>query len=101
MKRPLKQIFIMFFAISIAIILVDCFLVEKVSCGDEITASRDCSELPSHLDDPNLNHFDDVSCCDSLLQSDKYSICLELVCNPSADLISIYPNCIWQPPKRT
>jgi hypothetical protein len=101
MKRPLKQIFLLFFAISITISIVDYMLVDEVSFHKHLSSSRQCSELPTHADDTHLNHFDDVFYFGSEIQSNKNVNHLELVSALSADLKSKYLTCIWQPPKRS
>lgn len=99
MKQSSKKIFFLFFTISIAIVLIDCIIVGNVSCGNKITSNKECSELPSHFDDPHLTHFDDVSCFDSAIPHCKFISCVELVGILSIDLKNSYLTCIWQPPK--
>lgn len=100
MKQSQKKIFLLFFTISIAIVLVDCIITGYVSCENKITLNRECSELPGHFDDPHLTHFDDnISCFDSAIPDCKFISCIELIGFISIDLKNNYLNCIWQPPK--
>lgn len=101
MKRPLKQIFFLFFAISFAISLVDCVLVDKLSFHNQISSHSKCTDLPSHSDDSHVSHFDDVFYFGSEIQSNKHVNNLKFVSTLSADLKSNYLTCIWQPPKRS
>ena len=99
MKQSSKKIFFLFFAIIIAIILIDCVIDGSVSCGNKITSNRECSELPGHFDDPHLTHFDDFSCFDSAIPDCKLICYVDLAGLLSIDLNNNYLTCIWQPPK--
>ena len=101
MKQPLSQIFLLFLTISASIILIECLIADDVSSFDKITSNRECSQLPGHIEDPHLVHFDDVPYIYSSFQSQKFTNCIELACCLSVDLNSNYLSFIWQPPKQS
>jgi hypothetical protein len=100
MKRPFKQIFLLFFAFSFAISIVDCMLNDKVSFHEQIFSSTECADFPIPSDDSHVNHLDDVFYLGSEIQSKKDLNYLELYSIFSGDLKSNYQTSIWQPPKR-
>ena len=101
MKRPLIQIYFLFLAIIITIILADCALVSHLSFHGQIAENKECANLPNHLEDSHLNHYDDVSCFNSEIQPNRLIIAVELFPSLSVTLKCNYINCIWQPPKRS
>lgn len=99
MKRQFAQIFFWFFAICIAITLIDCVIVDYVSSENTFNSSRECPELPNHFEDTHLSHFEDISCSDPEIQSYKLNNCSEIAGMLSIDLNSNFLTFIWQPPK--
>ena len=100
MKRPLKQIFVLFFAFSFAINVVDCVMNEQSSFHVLITSGTDCAEIPAQPDDSHVYHFDDVLYFSSEIQKDHFLNFTESFSTHPSELKSNYLTCIWQPPKR-
>jgi hypothetical protein len=102
MKRPLKQLYLLFMAVSLTIIFADCVLVSQVSFHEQISANKECPALPGHFDDSHLNHAgDDVFCSVSRIQPNCFLNQAETYTAPTDHFKSNYLTSIWQPPKRS
>jgi len=100
MKRTIRQIIILLFAISSAISSIDCVLDDFLSFHEQITSKNECSEIPCNPNDAHLNHFDYIFYSDSGIQHSYNQNQLDLICVISIDLKSNYLSSIWQPPKQ-
>jgi hypothetical protein len=99
MKQPLKQIFLLFFAFSFAISIVDCMLDDRLSFSDQIASLTESANFPGPSEDSYVSHFDDVFYFGPEIQPKNHLNYLEMFSKLSVDLKSKYLSCIWQPPR--
>jgi hypothetical protein len=100
MKNAFKQTYLLFLALSLTLILVDCNYIGNAFSNLTITTERECSDLPDNSHHSNKVCFEDeILISDSKVKPTENFGYFEIVPILSAQIKSRFITSIWQPPK--
>ena len=100
MKKVLRQISILFLAISLVLIWSDCGFINNTFYQNKINSHNECSDISDHFEHSHLACFEEaVFTNNSKIKLNKSLISISI--RPSFDInfTNSFISNIWQPPK--
>jgi hypothetical protein len=100
MKIAIKQLFKIFVAFSLTVILASSGFINNYLTLNKLCSNIECSDISNHSEHSHsVNFEDDVLVIDSKVKSNKFNCIIDLIALKNDNFKNNLPTPIWQPPK--